>query len=609
LRRRVHMRKVFWYLASVLIMALLLLVSCGPAAPTTTPPATTPPTTIPLTTPPTTIAAQEKPKYGGTINAIQNTDIISFDAGFSGSGSVTLRLTNESMLHGDWARGAAGTGEVDWIYGHHGVEYYTGSLAESWEVPEVGTLVFHIRKGVHYGLNPASEASRLVNGREFTGDDAYFNFKRYSTDPRSNMLVTQRAMAATTVVTQPDKWTVVVKTPADPWTGFLFFGTGFASQILLPEVIQKYGNMQDWRVSVGTGPFMMTDFVQGSQATLVRNPNYWDKDPVGPGKGNQLPYIDKVNLLIIPDVSSRLAAIRTARADWVTAVEWEDGAGLIKGNPKLQYKQYLPDTPYVIGMRTDKPDLPFKDKRVRQALMLATDFEAIKKDFYGGQAEILIWPIIKAKGFEKAYVPMEKQPEAVRALYSYNPTKAKQLLADAGYPNGFKAKVICQSIVAQVDPLSAIKAMWAKVGVDLELQPKEYAVWISIQQSRAHEEMLVRPGAGIYGYANMINFRGGSYFNVSYVNDPHIEEVYAEMQRNVLINQDKADQIHGDLMPYLLEQAYVVPWPTPYSYTIWWPWIKNYHGETIIGHSAGNVSWLTWAWVDQDLKEAMTGRR
>jgi pyruvate/oxaloacetate carboxyltransferase len=59
-----------------------------------------------------------------------------------------------------------------------------------------------------------------------------------------------------------------------------------------PEVVEKYGSGADWRNSVGTGPFMLTDLVASSSATLVRNPNYWDKDPVGPGKGNQLPYLD-----------------------------------------------------------------------------------------------------------------------------------------------------------------------------------------------------------------------------------------------------------------------------------------------------------------------------
>jgi ABC-type oligopeptide transport system substrate-binding subunit len=67
-------------------------------------------------------------------------------------------------------------------------------------------------------------------------------------------------------------------------------------------------------------------------------------------------------------------------------------------------------------MRTDKQDLPFKDKRVRQALMMATDFQSLKNNLYRGEAEILVWPFIKGKGYESAYVPME---ELLRRYKSY----------------------------------------------------------------------------------------------------------------------------------------------------------------------------------------------
>jgi peptide/nickel transport system substrate-binding protein len=365
---------------------------------------------------------------------------------------------------------------------------------------------------------------------------------------------------------------------------------------------------------VGTGPFILTDFVPGSSATLIRNSNYWDKNPVGPGKGNQLPYVDGINFLIVTDVSSRLAAIRTARADWTYLVEWEDAGNLMKTTPNLKYYRYLPASPWVICMRTDKPELPFKDKRVRQALMMAINFDALKNDLYGGQAETLVWPITPAKGFESIYVPLAKLPQSVQALYSYNPEKAKQLLIEAGYPNGLKTKVVCQNISTQVDPLSAIKSMWAKVGIDLEIQPKEYGVYTAIGTARSHEEMLFRSTLAPAAYANMASFRSTAVFNSSYIDDPPgkdptIEAAYQEVQKNIIINQAKADQLFRDLMPYLLEQAYVIPRPTPYSYVFWWPWVKNYHGEVDVNYTGNSVTWIPWVWIDQDLKERMTGKR
>ncbi len=92
-----------------------------------------------------------------------------------------------------------------------------------------------------------------------------------------------------------------------------------------------------------------------------------------------------------------------------------------------------------IAMRQDKQDLPYKDIRVRQALMMATDFNGMADVLYGGDAEILVYPI--SRSFKRAYMPMEESTgRCPRTIYSYNPEKAKQLLAEAGYPDGFKAQ-------------------------------------------------------------------------------------------------------------------------------------------------------------------------
>jgi len=262
---------------------------------------------------------------------------------------------------------------------------------------------------------------------------------------------------------------------------------------------------------VGTGPFMLTDYVNGASATLARNPNYWMTDPVGPGKGQQLPYVDTVKILTITDASTRLAALRTARGDFLTGVMRDDARSLKQTNPQLMSVRYLPDAPYVIGMRQDKADLPFKNIKVRQALMMATDFNSLKNDLYGGEAEILIWPIEPLKGFEQAYYPLDKLPADVQALYQYNPDQAKKLLSDAGYPNGFKTSVVSRTVTDDVDYLSAIKSMWSKVGVDLTLDTKDTGVWNSI--GRNYDQMRLQNITGAPTYANMVMLRAVSNSN------------------------------------------------------------------------------------------------
>jgi ABC-type transport system substrate-binding protein len=71
-----------------------------------------------------------------------------------------------------------------------------------------------------------------------------------------------------------------------------------------PDAIKLYGDVSDWRHQIGTGPFILQDFVSSSSATMVRNPNYWDKDPLFPE--NQLPYLDGVKQLVIADASTRV---------------------------------------------------------------------------------------------------------------------------------------------------------------------------------------------------------------------------------------------------------------------------------------------------------------
>jgi peptide/nickel transport system substrate-binding protein len=102
-----------------------------------------------------------------------------------------------------------------------------------------------------------------------------------------------------------------------------------------PETVAKYGDMKDWQNAVGTGPFMLTDYVSGSSITFARNPDYWMKDPLHPQ--NQLPYVDGVKLLIIPDTSTALSALRTGKLDVMEAVVWDDTVSLKKTSPDLQY--------------------------------------------------------------------------------------------------------------------------------------------------------------------------------------------------------------------------------------------------------------------------------
>ena len=122
------------------------------------------------------------------------------------------------------------------------------------------------------------------------------------------------------------------------------------------------------------------------------------------------------------------------------------------------------------------------------------------------------------------YTPLDELPESVRELYEYHPDKARQLLAEAGYPDGFRMEVLCTP--SQVGLLSIVKAQWAKIGVDIELEVKEYAVWQSIATRKTYTGMLYNYSVTGPPY-KCIDVKPGVMLNKSIVDGPYINERYA----------------------------------------------------------------------------------
>ena len=104
-----------------------------------------------------------------------------------------------------------------------------------------------------------------------------------------------------------------------------------------------YGDLNDWENVIGTGPFLITDYVSGSIIKFERNPNYWQNDPLNPG--NQLPYVDEVKIMIMTDPSTRLAALRSAQLDYIAndrvPIYKEDADSLMATNPELLWSKYF----------------------------------------------------------------------------------------------------------------------------------------------------------------------------------------------------------------------------------------------------------------------------
>ncbi|MDP2730664.1 MAG: ABC transporter substrate-binding protein [Dehalococcoidales bacterium] len=605
-------RKVIWLIASSLMVLSLVATACAPK--TEQPPTEQPPTEQPPVVEPT----NEEPQYGGDLKLfywLGRQERFDQEIHY-----VVPPMQNsfETLLSGDWAKGRAGgygTKETVWEDRMEGFYHlYTGVLAESWEFPKTvegdrARLIFNIRRGVHWYEKPGSKASNLVGGREMTADDVVSSLKRVGTE--GWYLYLRNPELRNAEITSPAPWQVEVDVDWEALsTGESRFGIG--AFIVPPEVYEEYGSMTDWRNYVGTGPFILTDFIPSSTLTYVRNPNYWDTDPVGPGKGNQLPYVDQVKYFQIPDRSTQLAALRTAKLDWIDSVNAEEADILGKTSPGLVLHPsvMLSDTGGGAAIATKIYETPYNDIKVRKALYLATDFDTIIKDYYGGRARIAYYPFDAIIETTDIYFGPDREtgewpsdvPESVKELYTYNPEKAKQLLAEAGYPTGFKTNAIIENTSERIDYASILQNMWSKVGIELELRPLEEVAHDRAKFVRSFDQ-LIDYGAGSGVLYRLEDLTGASHSNQMAINDPVLMDLKAQMEATLIDDPVAAHKLVRQMLIYAAEQAYGVSAVKELTYRAYWPWLKNYSGELYLGYNTRHFN--KWVWVDQALKKEM----
>jgi peptide/nickel transport system substrate-binding protein len=294
-----------------------------------------------------------------------------------------------------------------------------------------------------------------MNGRLLTVDDVVFSIERAIS--AGYFAYFYADMAASLEVTSDEAArTVTVTVPLDQWANMISLIPDYMS-ISPPETTDLYGGETDWHNMVGTGAFILTDFVDNSTATFVRNPDYWETNPIGPGEGDPLPYIDEFHWLIIVDPSIREAAFRSGQVDYYSTVDINNAQPILDDPyffPLVESKAFAYGGGTGLFMRTDDPESPFSIKEVRQAMMLAIDQPLIRDQYWQGQATLVSWPVTHAPAYQDAYVPLEELPESVQELYGYDLTKAQQLMDDAGFSEGIDCTVVCWNTPVMIDILS-----------------------------------------------------------------------------------------------------------------------------------------------------------
>jgi len=325
------------------------------------------------------------------------------------------------------------------------------NLAETWELVDDTTMRFHLREGV-----------KFHDGSTFSAEDVKYTLD-HALDPKNAYGMLGRISAITEVrIADPKTVDIVTATP------FPTLPVALADILIEPKLYaEKLGAEGQRRRPVGTGPFEFIRYIPGDRIELKANPNYWA------GK----PSIDSMTLRSIPEAATRISSLLAGETQIVEEVP-VDLVQQVENNSALKANSVNTSVGLVLTYDVTKP--PFDNPRVRAALDYAVDKELILKEILKGKGEVLQGQLLTSNTF--GHNP------AVKAR-AFDPARAKKLLAEAGYPNGFSTSISTMSgrYLSDVDIANAVSGMLNDVGVKVSINVMEPGIFLKNLGSPARE--------------------------------------------------------------------------------------------------------------------------
>ena len=549
------------------------------------------------------------PQYGGTLTSAVTVFPPSTDNWWNlGWAPHLIGGVVERLAFADW-----GLSRDIWngrIYSVVTPEMTTGALAESWSMPDDTTFIWNIRQGVRW------HDKAPMNGREFDAYDVEWNYHRYFglgdfTEDGPNAAVGAVAGGVgIESVTATDQWTVEIKLTKPHLDVLGKFLNGYFF-VHAPEQIEEYGDAKDWRNLVGTGPWRLTDFVEGSSATWEKNPDYWGYDEKFPE--NRLPYIDELRSLLIPDMSARLAALRTGKIDMMGNVgdsyinSIDDLESLQKTNPEIDVWPVYNPASGVLYMNLALPAIT-ADVNVRKALQMAVDRETIAATYFRGFGDPAPYGYVHQSSTGWSW-PYEEWPDEVKQEYTYHPERAEELLDAAGYPRGddgyrFKVEIAQFNRYEPTYP-ELVMGYLDAIGVDSELFIQTSAESGALLNADTHEYEFVASYYGWFGSSgtNLTwisqNFDGRSHNKAK---DPRIDALHLAAIDSTDLEEFKSIIRQADEIT-VREHLALVKSSSPW-FSVSQPWVQGYFGEAGMGNGERNTH-LARLWIDSELKQTM----
>jgi ABC-type transport system substrate-binding protein len=430
-------------------------------------------------------------------------------------------------------------------------------VAEEWEVsPDGRTYTFFLRSGV-----------RFTNGRQVTAEDFKYSFERVL-DPQTKssrgwvfqdisgardfMAGRAREVSGIRVLDQGTLQITLVK-PFAPFLGFMAMP---AALVVPREEVERWGE-DFFEHPVGCGPWILEEWVHDDHLTLRANADYFGMPP----------RLEGILYRIIPETMTVTAEFEAGNLDWMSIplAEFDRWVNDPKWKPYVHSQLKLQDT--YIGINNQKP--PFDDVRIRQALNYAVDVVTIMETIRPGRG-------IRANG---AIPPGLLGSDPERQPYPYNPDKAGQLLAQAGYPDGFRMELWKVQSPEVTRILEAVQAYLAQVGIRAEIVSRD---WGMLKQAINQGEPDAYYMTWFADYPDGENFLYPTFHSVNWggggnrarYKNAEVDSLIEQARR--VLDQGERGRLYRRIDETIFQEAAWLYLWFPKIFVVQQPWVKNF---------------------------------
>jgi len=433
----------------------------------------------------------------------------------------------------------------------------TPSLAESWSQSKDGlTYEFVVRKN-----------AKFHDGSAVTAEDVKFSFERY----RGTAASVLKAKVARVEIVDSQRVRFVLK---QPWADFITFyatpATG-ANWIVPKKYVEKVGDEGFKKAPIGAGPFKFVRFSPGVELVLEAHDGYWRKTPA----------LKTLVFRVIPDESTRLAALKRGEVDVAYSITGALAEEVVRTKGLTLAPTHFTFTVWISFLDQWDPKSPWHDKRVRLAANHAIDRGAINQAAYLGKSKLAFNFV--PSGMEYFWAPKP---------YEYDPKKAKQLLKEAGYPNGFDAGDYTAEMIYGTAIGEPSNGYLQAVGIRTRLRLLERAAFFQ-EYGEKKLKNVVQSGSGAPGNAatriEQYTVTGGRYTYGSY---PEIDGLFSEQANEM--NPRVRTQILQKMQELLHDRVMFAP--------IIEPAFLNGVGPKVAVHGLGTVPNFPYSSPYEDLK-------